>query len=271
MPLASLRAAGFQVITNSYPHNWTWHFSMLEGSPWRDIRVRRAANLAIDRAGMRTMLADTMLEGVGLVTPDSPWYGNPTFKLTHDPAQARRLLAEAGYGPRNPLRTRVAISASGSGQMQPLPMNEFVQQNLKQVGIEVDFEVVEWNALLVIRREGAQRAAQRGITAINISYNSADPFSAFMRLLKSDMIPPLGGNFGGYAEPDMDAMMEEAFNTFDPEKRDDVLARIHTQVVDRALFLFVGHDMNPRATSRRVQGFVQARSWSQDVAPVTVR
>jgi peptide/nickel transport system substrate-binding protein len=269
--LASLRQAGFQIVTNSYPHNWTWHLTMLEGSPWRDLRVRRAANLAIDRLGMRHMLADTMLEGVGIVTPDSPWYGNPSFKLGYDPQQARRLLAEAGITARSPLRTRVAISASGSGQMQPLPMNEFVQQNLRAVGIEVDFEVVEWNALLAMRREGGAKALQRGITAINISYNAQDPFSAFMRLLKSDMVPPLGGNFGGYAEPDMDAMMEKAFNTFDVEARDAVLARIHTQVVDRALFLFVGHDMNPRAMSRRVQNFVQARSWSQDVAPVTMR
>ncbi len=269
--LASLRAAGFQIVTNSYPHNWTWHFSMLEGSPWRDVRIRRAANLAIDRKGMRAMLGDTMLEGAGLVTPDSPWYGTPSFKLTHDPAAARRLLAEAGFGPRNPVRTKMAISASGSGQMQPLPMNELIQQNLKDVGIEVEYEVVEWNALLVIRREGAPRAAQRGVTGVNISYGSADPYNAFLRLLKSDLVPPKGGNFGHHADPELDAMMEQAFSTFDEEKRDAILARIHTEIVDRALFLFVGHDLNPRAMSRRVQGFVQARSWSQDLAPVMLR
>jgi len=266
--LASLRAAGFNIVTNSYPHNWTWHFSMLEGSPWRDLRVRQAANLAIDRSGMRRMLADTMLEGAGLVTPDSPWYGAPQFRLTYDPGSARRLLAEAGFSSRNPLRTRVAISASGSGQMQPLSMNEFVQQNLKDIGIEVDFEVVEWNALLAIRREGAARAQARGITAINVSYNAQDPFSTFMRLLKSDLVPPQGGNYGAYADAAMDALMEQAFATFDAAQRDAILQRIHTRLVDEALFLFVGHDLNPRAMHRRVQGFVQARSWSQDLAPV---
>ncbi len=268
--IPSLKQAGFQLVTNSYPHNWTWHFSMVEGSPWRDERVRKAANLAVDRASMRAMLSDTMLEAQGLVTPDSAWFGTPRFKPAFDPDQARKLMAEAGFGPRNPMRTKIAISASGSGQMQPLPMNEVIQQNLKAVGIEVDFEVVEWNALLVIRREGAPRAMQRGVTGVNISYGFADPYSTFMRLLKSDLFPPVGGNFGHFSDPGMDAMMEQAFNTFDQEQRDTILARLHTEVVDRALFLFVGHDLNPRAMSRRVRGFVQARSWSQDLTPVTL-
>ena len=38
--------AGFNIVTNQYGHNWTWHFSQKEGSPWRDVRVRRAAGPA---------------------------------------------------------------------------------------------------------------------------------------------------------------------------------------------------------------------------------
>jgi ABC-type transport system substrate-binding protein len=216
------------------------------------------------------MLGGTMLEGAGIVTPDSAWYGTPSFKLEYDPAKARALLAEAGYSPSRPLKTKVAISAGGSGQMQPLTMNEVIQQNLKEVGIEVDFEVVEWNALLVIRREGSPKGAQRGITAINVSYGAADPFSGFMRIMKADMAAPAGGNWGNMNDPVLEPLFDAAYKAMDAKEQDALIARIHTHVVDEALFLFVAHDLNPRAMSSKVKGFVQARSWSQDMAAISI-
>jgi len=80
-----------------YPHVWPWHFSRVEGSPWNDIRVRKAANLAIDRAGMKKLLGGYMVEAKGMVPPNSPWFGKPTFDVRYDPNEARRLMKEAGY------------------------------------------------------------------------------------------------------------------------------------------------------------------------------
>ena len=268
--IPSLRQAGFQVVSNQYPHNWTWHFSMVEGSPWRDIRIRRAANLAIDRAGIKELLGGMMREGAGLLPVGHPWHGTPTDPVRTDVAAARALMAEAGFTARNPLRTKVAISTSGSGQMQPMPMNEAVQQNLKDIGIEVSFEVLEWNALLGIWREGARAPSNRGVSAINISYGAFDPFTAIPRFLKSDMVAPVSNNWGYFSDPAYDALMDRAWRAFDPAQLDALMAELHAKTVDDRLFLFVAHDMNPRATSPRVQGFVQAQSWFQDLTPIRI-
>ena len=40
------------------------------------------------------------------------------------------------------------ISTSGSGQMQPLPMNELVKAQLEAVGFKVKFDVIDWNTVL---------------------------------------------------------------------------------------------------------------------------
>ena len=266
--IPSLKAAGFQVVTNSYPHNWTWHLSMVEGSPWRDIRIRRAANLAIDRAGMETMLGGIMAPGAGIVPPNHPWYGKPQDPISFDPDKARKLLAEAGFTPRTPLKTKVAISPSGSGQMQPLPMNEAVQQNLKEVGIDVSFEVVEWNALLGLWREGAKAPSNRGVTAVNISYAALEPFTAIIRFLKSDLTPPLSNNWGYFTDPSYDALIARIYEAFDTAEQDRLVGELHAKTVDDRLFLFIAHDLNPRAMSPKVKGFVQAQSWFQELTPI---
>ena len=50
-----------------------------------------------------------------------------------------------------------------------------------------------------------------------------------------------------------------------------MLRQIHEKIVDEALFLFVTHDVNPRAMSPKVTGFVQAQNWFQDFSPITMK
>jgi peptide/nickel transport system substrate-binding protein len=268
--IPSLRQAGFQIVTNAYPHNWTWHLSRIEGSPWNDIRVRQAANLAIDREGMRELLSGLAIPAQGFFPPGHQWFGEPKFKLRRDVAEARRLMTAAGYSATNPMRTKILISPSGSGQMQPLPMNEFVQQSLAEVWIRIDFEVVDWNTMINIWRAGARHESARGATGMNYTYFIQDPFTGFIRHLQSNLAPPAGTNWGFYSDPEMDKLFDEVRNTFDPAAQTAVLRRVHEKYVDEALFLMVTHDVNPRAMSARVRGFVQAQNWFQDFSPVTI-
>ena len=179
-------------------------------------------------------------------------------------------MAEAGYSADKPLKTKILISASGSGQMQPLPMNEFVQQNLAEIGIKVDFEVVEWNTLINIWRAGAKHESSRGGTGMNYTYFIQDPFTGFIRHLQCNLAPPAGTNWGCYCDPEMDKLFDQVRNTFDPKEQTAILQKIHEKYVDDALFLMVTHDVNPRAMSAKVKGFVQAQNWFQDFSPITM-
>lgn len=267
--VTSLRGAGFQIVTNAYPHNWVWHFSMLEGSPLRDLRVRQALNLAIDRDGLNQFLGGLSLPARGFMPPGHEWFGKAA-PLRHDPAAARRLLAEAGYGPSKPLSLKVVIPSSGSGMMQPISMNEFLQQNLREVGVRVDLEVMEWNALVAAWRAGVKDPANRGAIAMNYSYFIQDPFTAFVRHVQSDLVAPRGTNWGYYADREMDSLIGAARTAFEPAAQTAALQRLHEKFVEDQLFLMVTHDVNARAMSPRVRGFVQAQNWFQNFSGITM-
>jgi ABC-type transport system substrate-binding protein len=266
--IPQLKAAGMQIVMNTYPHIWPYEPSRLPGSPWNDIRVRKAINLAIDRDGLTTLLAGTMVPAVGYVLPNSPWFGTPSFHIKYDPAEAKKLLADAGYGPNHPLHLRVAISTSGSGQMQPQMMNEYIQQNLAAVGVDLQFEVLEWEALRGRRRVGAQAPVNKTIDAINNSYGPIDPSSAFVRQFDSHMDAPTGVNWGQYHNPEVDKLLERAQQTVDPAQQDALLAKVHTIIVDDAAYIFIAHDLNPRAMTAQVKGYVQAQSWFPQLTSV---
>ena len=59
--------------------------------------------------------------------------------------------------------------------------------------------------------------------------------------------------------------IEAAEASFDPKVRDETLGKLHELVMDEAPWIFVVHDLNPRAMSSKVKGFVQPQSWFVDL------
>ncbi len=261
---------GFVMYQNAQPHVWPWQFSFTEGSPWLDRRVRQAANLCIDRNELKQLLGGLMEVPVGTVAPGHPWWGNPSFNIRHDLREAQRLMREAGHSQQRPLRVRVLTSASGSGQMQPVVMNEFLQQALRECYFDVQLEVGEWNAVFTNWREGARHPNARGANAINVTFATMDPFFAMVRFVSSATQPPVSNNWGHFVNPEFDQLIATARTTFDAAGRDAALARLHARIVEEAPFLWVAHDVGPRAMSARVRDVVQPRSWFIDIATMRI-
>src|SRR6187200_1805681 len=266
-----IKQRGFTIQSNEEPHVWPWQFSRIEGSPWNDIRVRKAANLCVDREGLRDgLLAGLMVPATGTFEPGHPWRGKPTFQIKYDLKAAQALMKEAGYGPSKKLTVKTQTSASGSGQMQPLPMNEYLQQALAECYFDVQLDVIEWNTLFTNWRRGAKDPTANGANATNVTYAAMDPFFALVRFLQSSMAPPTSNNWGFINNPKFDELVTKARQTFEPAARDAALAELHAASVDDAAFLYVAHDVSPRAMSPKVKGFVQPKSWFVDFSPISM-
>ena len=262
--LDRLKKSGAWIKTNITPHVFQYHPSLLDGSPWTDVRVRKAANLAIDRDAIVKLLGGLVTPAYGEVDRTSPWFGKPTFIIKYDPDAARKLMAEAGYSKAKPMKARISIQAGGTNQT----VNEAIQEMMKDAYFDIDFKPVDLEALMTGWRGGAKADMNKDVSATNVTHVTSDPFYAVNRFFSSDQGAPVGVNWSFYKNPEVDQMVIELKNTFDPARQDALAAKIHARAVDDAVMIWVYHDTTPRALSAKIKKYVQAQSWFQDLALV---
>lgn len=266
----TIKGRGFQIATSEMVHVWPWQPSLLEGSPWTDVRVRKAGNLCVDRDDLVFLNGGLAEPASGMMRPSHPWYGEPSFKIEFDPDQAKTLMSEAGYSEDNPAKVKVLIAQAGSGQMQAIPMNEYIQEALADCYFDVEFEVLEWGTLFANWREGPEAATSRGANTTNVSVATIDPFFALARFADSRMAPPVSNNWGFINDPELDKLVAAARTTFDGDARDVALSKIHEKLVDEAYFLWFVHDVAPRALSPRITGYSAPNGFYLDWSAIDI-
>src|SRR6202008_3235255 len=156
-------------------------------------------------------------------------------------------------------------------QMVPLPMNEFVQQNLKEAcGGDVQFDVVEWQILLKAARGAPNSPKLQGAMLHNISSPSSD-VGIMARYFSSANFSPNGFNFEQWKDDDFDNALTTLSEANAPAVIASALRKAHERLVDNPPWLYIVHDLNPRAMSPKVKGFVSPQSWFIDLTLVTMQ
>jgi peptide/nickel transport system substrate-binding protein len=138
--------------TLEFPNNVMAHVSMrTDQKPFSDVRVRQAMSMAIDRKGY----IDAVYEGVGVMNPSVPAalkeWSVPFDKLgegekyyKYDPAEAKRLMAAAGY----PNGFPAAMCFTTYGSTVVVDQMQLVQKNLKDIGIDAKIDQKEYGAYI---------------------------------------------------------------------------------------------------------------------------
>jgi peptide/nickel transport system substrate-binding protein len=148
----SLKQKRPNLKTLEFPSNVMSHISMrADQKPFNDVRVRQALSLAIDRQG----ILDATAEGVGVFNPPVPaalkeWsipmnqLGEGAKYYKHDPAEAKRLLAAAGYASGFP--ASMCFTTYGSTVL--VDSMQLVQKQLKDVGVDAKIDQKEYGAYI---------------------------------------------------------------------------------------------------------------------------
>ncbi len=248
--LSEFEGDGFNIVEQAGPHVWFLILNAMEG-PFADVRVRQAANYAINKeAIVNDVLEGTAEVAAGPTPPAFAWaYNSDLDPYPYDPDRARELLAEAGV--ENPSIT-FYVTEGGSGMLDPITMGTAIQANLEAVGFDVTIETYEWNTFLGRVNPGLEGEADMA----EMAWMTNDPDTLPYLALRTDAWPDQGGfNSGYYSNPEVDALLEEARTSTDQDRRAELYRQMQQIVHDDAPWVFVANWVQNAVTSDRVENF----------------
>ena len=206
---------------------------------FQDKKVRQALTHAINREE----IVQYVLYGLGAVAsgpfPNHLWYSNPNVKpLPYDPQKARQLLAEAGWKDTNgdgildregkPFRFTLITN---SGNETRRDVGVLVQRQLRELGIDVTFELYEWSVFL------SNFINVKHFDACILGWGlSVDPDA--YEIWHSSQIEK-GFNFISYRNPEIDRLWEEGRKEYDIERRKQIYWRIHELMAEDQAYTFL--------------------------------
>jgi peptide/nickel transport system substrate-binding protein len=233
--------------------------------PLDDKRVRQALNYAVNKdAIVKDVLKGTGTPSRGPVQPNT-WGAEAGLKAyPYDPAKAKKLLAEAGYP--NGFAVSLWVPESGSGMQAPVPMSTVIQSNLKAVGVNVNMQTMEWGAYLA-----KLRSKEQELFALSWMAGMEDPDMVMYPLLHSSQWTPNGPNRAMYKNEQFDKLLTDARHTTDQAKRAMLYKQAQKILVDDAPWIFIDHEVQIAALSKRVQGFKLHPSFDLRVETITLK
>lgn len=202
----------------------------------RDVRVRRALSLSIDRAGIaKALLRDPSLAATQMFPPMMQGWHDPALPpLRHDPAEAARLLDEAGWrrtpqGRVNAAGAELALVLRGFPDRPELPIfATALQEQWRQAGITVKVSIGNSGDIPLGHRDGS---LHMGLGARNFG-TVPDPVGTLLQ-----DYGPQGGDWGAMGWHDdtvVSALHALAQGGLAPERA--AALRLHTaQVLQQAL------------------------------------
>jgi peptide/nickel transport system substrate-binding protein len=221
--------------------------------PFRDPRVRQALTLAVDRGQLvEALMFGYARPAAGMIAPWSPV--DPGIDpLPHDPERARQLLQEAGWAPgadgvmrRDGQPLRFTLMSSEDRLRQDLSV--VVQQQLRQIGADVQVRAVEFQTLLQQHRDREYDAVVSGWV---LDHFRVDPTPLFSCEEAGRLGSP---NRAGYCNPDADRLMAAGMRETDEARAREIWGEFSRVLQRDQPITFLAWTEQLAAVNQRLQG-----------------
>jgi dipeptide transport system substrate-binding protein len=226
--------------------------------PFDDKRVRQALNMAIDKKAIIDAVYGTAGQPAKNLIPPIMWsYNDSITDYPHDPAAAKKLLADAGYPdgfdtdlwampvqrPYNPDARRIA---------------ELMQSDLQKVGVRAKIVSYEWGEYRKRVQAGEHQMAELGWTGDN-----GDPDNFFTPLASCDAARIGGGSASKWCNKDFDALLAKAVTLSDQGERAKLYEQAQVIMHEEAPFFLIAHSVTFQPMRKEVTGYVMSPIASQ--------
>jgi peptide/nickel transport system substrate-binding protein len=234
------------------PANNIMYLSMNDQlKPFDDVLVRRAVNEAIDtRAIVKNFYDPSAIVATEFVPP-AVWPHGVDTSYRYDPADARKLLARAGY-PHGFSVPLWYMTLPRPYVPEPERVAEAIQSELAAVGIATTLSGIEWGPYLVKVGSGEHHLALMGWTG-----DDGDPDNFLYPLLDKDSaVAPDANNTAFWMDEPFHRMMLAGRSTLDRSAREKIYREALARIRDQAPVVAIVHTSPPIVFGADVTGFV---------------
>lgn len=226
-----------------------------DGSPFKDnLPLRQSVVHAIDRNQVSQLLYGDYGLPCKSYVPVSSWaYPENSNPVEFNPEKAKEILKDAGYTYQDEKlykdgeRVKIEYLSTTSENMWSI-IAQYVQEALRDIGIEVAIKQLEWGSYLDI----FTGTKEFDISAMGWVQDTGEPTLFLDTLVKTNG----RGNFTTYSNQEVDKLLDQAAATSDIEKRKELYNQVY-QLLEKDL------PMHPlvsepllRAVNKRVKGYI---------------
>ncbi len=196
--------------------------------PFDDVHFRRALNLTIDKELIANeVLAGRTVPAYGILPPGFPGYSDALNILDYDEEAAKAEMAMSKYS--DPAtRPRIIVTVPGTGSDIGIDLQVILEMWEKTLGVQVEIQQVEWATYL---HDLNRRKLQVFALAWQADYPDPQDFLDILFHSESET------NHGGYANSDVDKLLEQARVEVDPSKRISLYNEAEQLIIDDAAWV----------------------------------
>lgn len=209
--------------------------------PFKDIRVRKAINYAVDKDTLISMVSKSSPKlGSNFSSVMSAFYKEGLEKLyEYNPDRAKKLLKEAGY---ENLKFTCRVASEYKFNLEAA---QIIKEQLRNIGVEMDLDVIDWNTWL----QEVYKNKQHEATVIGFT-GKLDPYRILHRYVSD-----YSKNFINFRDEKYDEVLKEALSEVDLNKRVNLYKEAQSILAEQAASVFLMDPSYNIVMDKNLQGY----------------